>query len=401
MALGPELITNGNFDGGTTGWDLGPVGFYNNDNKLSVTDGFYPGTGSEIAEQQISLTNGNYYWVSLRISGISGRLAVFFMNGGNRGDVNKYQCTSSKVIQLIIKADVFGDNNPDNYIVFKAESNCDSVTIDNVSVKEVLLSDLSFGPDLVTNGNFTGSASSWVLATGWTYNSNNIIHTVSHTGGADNPITFDNDEAQYLVQMDTGGSVGFMTAQVEDGLDMGDIPFNTTTGYIFAQSLFGTPDGYLHLYPTSDFDGTVDNVSCKKIIGLITNLFLQTVQMVGADLGDVQTINAGKDDSGTPIYYELETQGLEFGNVFHRKKISDKIVVFTKDGLDSNLLGKTDDNDYKNIQINLSNRVNIGQKINLEGNTMRFKWFGEANEATPILEGFYIEKVEDVGITKN
>jgi len=130
------------------------------------------------------------------------------------------------------------------------------------------------------------------------------------------------------------------------------------------------------------------------------NLYLQTTQLVGAETGEVQTINAGKSDDGMPIYYELETQGLEFGNVFHRKKISDKIVVFTQDGIDSALQGKTDNNDYQNIEVDLSNRVNIGQKINLEGNTTTFKWFGEASEASPVLEGFYLEKVEDMGITK-
>jgi len=145
----------------------------------------------------------------------------------------------------------------------------------------------------------------------------------------------------------------------------------------------------------SDLETKINYINVSNI-----NTYLQTTFMVGSDTaGDIQTMEVGKDDDGTPIYYELETQGLEFGNVFHRKKISDKIVVFTKDGLDSNLQGKTDGNNYKNIEVSLTDRVNIGQDILLEGNTVKFKWFGESTESSPILEGIYLEKVTDMGIT--
>jgi len=131
------------------------------------------------------------------------------------------------------------------------------------------------------------------------------------------------------------------------------------------------------------------------------SLFLQTTQLVGANTGgNVQTINSGKSDDSIPIYYELETQGIEFGNVFHRKKISDRIVVFTKNGLDSSLQGKSIDGNYEDIEVELDRRVNIGEKIDLEGNTIMFKWFGEANESTPVFEGIYLERVTDMGITK-
>lgn len=130
------------------------------------------------------------------------------------------------------------------------------------------------------------------------------------------------------------------------------------------------------------------------------NAYLQKTTLVGStDAGDIQTMNTGKDDDGEPIYYELETQGIEFGNIFHRKQVSDKLVVFSRDGIDSSLQAKTDDDNYQDLQIDLSNRVNIGQNINLEGNTMKFKWFGEANETSPVLEGFYAEKITDLGLT--
>ena len=114
----------------------------------------------------------------------------------------------------------------------------------------------------------------------------------------------------------------------------------------------------------------------------------------------MQILNTGPNDDGIPIYYELETQGIEFGNVFHLKKISDKIIVFAKYGMDSLIQGKMDGGNYQDIPVSLDDRVNIGQSIDLEGYTAYFRWSGEADEATPVFEGIYIEKVEDKGIIK-
>lgn len=152
--------------------------------------------------------------------------------------------------------------------------------------------------------------------------------------------------------------------------------------------------------PFLDYFGIDSTGNTNWLFPQARNDYLQIVQMVGAETGEVQTINAGKDDDGTPIYYELETQGIEFGNVFHRKKISDKLVVFTKDGIDSTLQAKVDGGNYEDIEINLNKRVNIGKDIKLEGNTFNFKWFGESSESSPVLEGIYIEDTQDMGITK-
>ncbi len=132
----------------------------------------------------------------------------------------------------------------------------------------------------------------------------------------------------------------------------------------------------------------------------MSNLTTQNVFMVAADIdGDVQAINVGKGDNGTPIYYEVETQDLEFGDRTHLKAISDKIVAFTNFGVDSSLEVKATDGDYMPINITLGKRVNIGQVINTEGFYFNFKWFGESNSFSPIWEGLYLENVVDRGIT--
>ncbi len=130
------------------------------------------------------------------------------------------------------------------------------------------------------------------------------------------------------------------------------------------------------------------------------DFYLQNVYMAGADTnGTVQMLNAGKSDDGTPIYYELETQELEFGNRNHLKKIADKIVVFTHLGGSSQLQARTNVQEYSPVSMDLNERVNIGKKINLEGNYVTFKWFGQSSTESPVFEGLYLEDITELGLT--
>lgn len=130
------------------------------------------------------------------------------------------------------------------------------------------------------------------------------------------------------------------------------------------------------------------------------SFYLQNTLMVAQDTnGTVQNLNVGKADDGTPIYYELETQDLEFKNRLHLKKIADKIVVFTDFGTDSKLEAKTDEGGYDPVRVDLSGRVNIGKDINLEGHYFTFKWFGESVNTSPVFEGISLEDVTDLGMT--
>jgi hypothetical protein len=114
--------------------------------------------------------------------------------------------------------------------------------------------------------------------------------------------------------------------------------------------------------------------------------------------GLAQTVDSGLTDNTAPIYYELETQECEMGNRAHLKSISDKIVVFGKYMTNGKLQVKTGEDDYVNVDINLNSRVAMGKKINAEGYYYTFRWFGESSSTAPMLEGIYIENIEDKGI---
>ncbi len=164
----------------------------------------------------------------------------------------------------------------------------------------------------------------------------------------------------------------------EDNVALGVLPFDNRVG--------GVDSG--------------DNVDWCFPTHCSGNFYLQNVFMVGADDdGKVQTLNIGKSDDGTPIYYELERQDIELGNRAHLKKVANQIAIFTRFGAQSNVQAKTDLFPYKDIPLVLSDRVNIGDKIDLEGHWLTFKWFGSSTTVSPVFEGIYLEDVNDFGIT--
>jgi PKD repeat protein len=169
-----------------------------------------------------------------------------------------------------------------------------------------------------------------------------------------------------------------------------------------------------YIYPGGHFtakltvtNGAGSSTHTEEIIS-IPNMYLQTTFLVGSNTdGNVQTIGAGKSDnfitdeenSGNPIFYELETQDLEFGNRSHLKKLADKIVVFSKDAGESQLAVKEDGGNYQSIPVFLNDRVNIEQNFNAEGHFLNVKWSGSSSTVSPILEGMLMTDIFDMGNT--
>lgn len=120
--------------------------------------------------------------------------------------------------------------------------------------------------------------------------------------------------------------------------------------------------------------------------------------MVFADTdGDVQIPNVGFNDNGVPIFFELETQEIDFGIRSHVKKASDKIVVFADDA-EGTEFSAIIDGEEQEIDIGLGLRVNIGENINLEGKLYTFRWSGSSDTVSPIFEGFKLPDITDAGM---
>lgn len=124
-------------------------------------------------------------------------------------------------------------------------------------------------------------------------------------------------------------------------------------------------------------------------------------KMISADTsGSVQYINVGTTDNTTPIYFSLETQEIECGNRAHKKTISDDIGIFTDNGIDTIFQVKNGEDHFSDVNIRLSERVNVGQMTRTEGHFQTFRWYGESSSTAPVFEGFYIEAVSDDGLVQ-
>jgi len=114
--------------------------------------------------------------------------------------------------------------------------------------------------------------------------------------------------------------------------------------------------------------------------------------------GNVQVINIGNSDNSIPIYYELETQDIEFSDRSHVKQIQDKILTYSEGADSSTVMIKQDDKDYIPLAINLKDAVSVSTAPRFKFNFLNLKWLGNSKNISPIFNGFYMEKVIDFGI---
>ena len=154
--------------------------------------------------------------------------------------------------------------------------------------------------------------------------------------------------------------------------------------------------------PFSAGTGSVSRGNVTNWIFPDPSLRIQNVFMTAAAAdGTVQTINIGVSDDGDPIFYEVLTQELEFGNRAHLKKIANEIAVFTQFGAESSLQASTDGGKLEDVDMDFNDRVSIGQSINLEGHFFIFRWFGSSSTVSPVFEGLYLESITDMGMTQS
>ena len=103
-------------------------------------------------------------------------------------------------------------------------------------------------------------------------------------------------------------------------------------------------------------------------------------------------------DDGAAIPYSLETQELEFGNRAHTKVISDRVVVYAKNGGVGMIEIKQNDGNFESAKMQIPNRVNVGANSNFMANFFTFRWQGEAKGSRPIFEGYHLPRIQDLGI---
>lgn len=118
--------------------------------------------------------------------------------------------------------------------------------------------------NLISNGTFTGAATSWTLGAGWAYSANNILHTAGSTADAEQNFTAVSG-ALYRLTFTVGGrTAGTLTPYI--GAVAGTaVSTNTTHVQYIVAGASGSVA--LKFTPHTDFDGTLDTVVLEKMSG--------------------------------------------------------------------------------------------------------------------------------------
>jgi len=169
-----DLVTNGDFSNGTTGWETAPAA-----TTLTVSSGVATLTRNDNygdAKQYIKTEVGKTYRLTYTVTAVSNSYAVDFGSAQHTSNA----ITGTRVLYHTATSDStlvkFGILN----------SSTGTLTFDNVSVQEV-------GENLVTNGTFDNGT------TGWTDVSSGS-GTVSHSSGAVNLVGTDSSNRGRISQ---------------------------------------------------------------------------------------------------------------------------------------------------------------------------------------------------------
>jgi hypothetical protein len=120
------------------------------------------------------------------------------------------------------------------------------------------------GPNEIVNGTFTGNADNWTLGTGWTYSDNQVLHTPGTSYSLTQDGTFDSCNV-FTVMLNVGGSVGSVNVRLDNGTSENIL---AGSGNVVYKMDYANDNNFkIKISPSSDFNGTIDNVS----VGVISN----------------------------------------------------------------------------------------------------------------------------------
>jgi hypothetical protein len=125
----------------------------------------------------------------------------------------------------------------------------------------------SKGPELLTNGTFDIDLSGWT-ATGWTWDSGAARHTTGNTSPLSQNVTVSSNKKYYLeitIANMTSGSVRVQLGRYSAPFFGGTSFAQGTWRRIIRPLISGTVA--FQIVSTSDFDGTVDNISLREVTG--------------------------------------------------------------------------------------------------------------------------------------
>mgnify|MGYP003145244317 CR=1 FL=1 len=272
-----ELITNGDFSNGTTGWTpAGSLQASASDGALLLT---HPDAGSWFANYlpltSFNLVAGRTYKVTFDAQYVSGTqtLRLAYNSTVVRDLTSANYDSTFQTYEAVFTATFAG-----SFRVF-INGGTGSFKIDNVSVKQVR--GQYIGPELVTNGGFSADTG-WTKDSGWTIANGVANCDGSQTGaaGCEQANTF-TAGAVYEVTYDLTISAGSFNVRIGGGSNVNGATRTTSGSYTDFLTAVSGNNKLILLAANATFVGSIDNVSVKEVGGaaVMTNMTTSDLQL--------------------------------------------------------------------------------------------------------------------------
>ena len=238
-----------------------------NDNTAKFTDNF----------TNLRLGNGQFRWFNNQLQ-FSNNLVDWYAipqslptGGGWTLGLNKiYQTTSGTPIHIRTNA---GDTTGTALVnIYGNLSIVPSSSTSSVLTTRSLQSTAPLGSELVTNGTFDSDAG-WTWGAGWIYDDTNkeADHTTGETDPLRQSVNVTNGTTYQISFQIKNRTTGSITIDIGGVFVVNFGPENNfSSNSTFNRSFTANTTGNvsLSITPTSDFDGSIDNVSIKAITGV-------------------------------------------------------------------------------------------------------------------------------------
>jgi len=254
---GSELVTNGNFEDGSTDWYVGTG--WTISGGTANCDGTQSGNAD--LKQNITTYTGKQYKITYTVSNYSAGNIFIRLNSSNVSPAKSSNGTFSEILS--------GEGG----IQVTLRANLDFIgSVDNVSVKEVQGFEapkeipVANGEELVTNGDFEDGNTDWDKNSDWT-----IASGVATSSGVSNNRIFQTS----LLSSDTTYCYSFDKTRVSGTSII--IQYYTGSGYVNIDEISstgattetghfttGTSNGTLYFKAQGSWVGSIDNISVKE-----------------------------------------------------------------------------------------------------------------------------------------
>ncbi len=236
-SLPANLLTNGDFTGGNTGWSVGT--------GWSTASGaaVHSGSSSGNLTQASIFSIGTPYKITFKAT-VSGTFNLWI--------------AGTELVQSSITTGEFSRvwcPRTAGSLFFEAITSA-AVTLDNVSVVVAA----GRGPELVSNGDFSGGSTGWSLGSGWSVSGGVATHGGSTTGGlVQNSIFTSGKTYEIKFNSTLTGTVNIWIAGTE-------LVKNVVPTGAYSIVWRATTSGSLYIEAIGTASVTLDDVSVKEVI---------------------------------------------------------------------------------------------------------------------------------------